>query len=306
MKRILAIDFETANASRSSACSIGYALIENGEIIKNEEVLINPEEYFDPFNISIHGITEEMVEGKPTFPEAWEKYIKPLISQDTVIIAHNAGFDMSVLRHTCDKYNMQYPQFKYLCTRILSKNYYENLNSYALSVVAEHLGIEFEHHKSNEDALVCAKIYLDIESKYKDLELDEFCKELRVRIGIMTSNEYKACETKHHKISSHDIKEIKADNEDKFDETHIFFNKQVVFTGTLCMPRKEAMQHVVNIGGKVADSVTKKTNFLILGVQDLRQLNGKKKSSKIIKAESLIEKGQDLEIIDEDEFLRLI
>ena len=60
MKRILAIDFETANASRSSACSIGYALIENGEIIKNEEVLINPEEYFDPFNISIHGITEEM------------------------------------------------------------------------------------------------------------------------------------------------------------------------------------------------------------------------------------------------------
>ena len=94
MKRILAIDFETANASRSSACSIGYALIENGEIIKNEEVLINPEEYFDPFNISIHGITEEMVEGKPTFPEAWEKYIKPLISQDTVIIAHNAGFDI--------------------------------------------------------------------------------------------------------------------------------------------------------------------------------------------------------------------
>ena len=90
------------------------------------------------------------------------------------------------------------------------------------------------------------------------------------KIGIMTFNGYKACETKHHKISSHDIKEIKADNEDKFDETHIFFNKQVVFTGTLCMPRKEAMQHVVNIGGKVADSVTKKTNFLILGVQDFK------------------------------------
>lgn len=306
MKRILAIDFETANASRSSVCSVGYALIENGKIVKNEEILINPEEYFDPFNISIHGITEEMVEGELTFPEVLEKYIKPLISEDTILIAHNAGFDMSVLRQACDKYNIEYPKFKYLCTRILSKNYYENLNSYALSAVAEHLGIEFEHHKANEDALVCAKIYLDIKSKHKDLELDEFCKVLRVRVGTMMSNGYKACETKYHKGSSYDIKEIKADNDERFDETHMFFDKQVVFTGTLCMPRKDAMQHVVNIGGKVADSVTKKTNFLILGVQDLRQLNGKKKSSKVIKAESLIEKGQDLEIIDEDEFLRLI
>lgn len=303
MKRILALDFETANPSRTSMCSVGYALIEDGKIIKNEEILIDPEEYFDSFNISIHGITPDMVEGELTFPDVWKKYIQPLISEDTILIAHNAGFDMSVLRHTCDKYNMEYPNFKYLCTRILSKNNYQSLNSYSLSTVVEHLGLEFEHHKASEDALMCAKIYLDIKSKYENLNLDEFCKEMKVRLGTMMLDGYKACETKH---SSYDIKDIKAENEEGIDENHIFFNKQVVFTGTLCMPRKEAMQHVVNIGGQVADSVTKKTNFLVLGVQDLRQLNGKKKSSKVIKAESLIEKGQDLEIIDEDEFLRLI
>lgn len=303
MKRILAIDFETANPSRTSMCSVGYALIEDGNIIKNEEILIDPEEYFDSFNIFIHGITPEMVEGELTFPDVWKKYIQPLISEDTILIAHNASFDMSVLRHTCDKYNMEYPNFKYLCTRILSKNNYQSLNSYSLSTVVEHLGLEFEHHKASEDALMCAKIYLDIKSKHENLNLDEFCKEMKVRLGAMMPDGYKACETKHN---SYNIKDIKPESEDRFDENHIFFNKQVVFTGTLCMPRKEAMQHVVNIGGQVADSVTKKTNFLVLGVQDLRQLNGKKKSSKVIKAESLIEKGQDLEIIDEDEFLRLI
>lgn len=303
MKRILAIDFETANPSRTSMCSVGYALIEDGKIIKNEEILIDPEEYFDSFNISIHGITQEMVEGEPTFPDIWKKYIQPLISEDTILIAHNASFDMSVLRHTCEKYNMEYPQFKYLCTRILSKNNYQSLNSYSLTTVVEHLDLEFEHHKASEDALMCAKIYLDIKSKHENLNLDEFCKEMKVRLGTMMSDGYRACETKH---SSYDIKDIKVENEEEIDANHIFFNKQVVFTGTLCMPRKEAMQHVVNIGGQVADSVTKKTNFLLLGVQDLRQLNGKKKSSKVIKAESLIEKGQDLEIIDEDEFLRLI
>ena len=151
--------------------------------------------------------------------------------------------------------------------------------------------------------LLCVLKYILIKSKHENLNLDEFCKEMKVRLGTMMSDGYKACETKH---SSYDIKDIKAENEDGIDENHIFFNKQVVFTGTLCMPRKEAMQHVVNIGGQVNNGVTKKTNFLVLGVQDLRQLNGKKKSSKVIKAESLIEKGQDLEIIDEDEFLRLI
>ena len=303
MNRILAIDFETANSARTSMCSVGYALIEDGKIIKNEEILINPEEYFDPFNIYIHGITPEMVKGKLTFPDVWNKYIEPLISEDTILIAHNAGFDMSVLRHTCDKYNMKYPQFKYLCTRILSKNNYKNLNSYALSDVAEYLGVEFEHHKAKEDALICAKIYLDIRSKYNNLDFNEFCKEMKVILGVMMDDGYKACKTKR---DSHSITDIKAETEDGFDENHIFFGKQVVFTGTLCMLRKEAMQHVVNIGGQVANSVTKKTNFLVLGVQDLRQLNGKQKSIKIIKAESLIEKGQDLEIIDEDEFLRLI
>ena len=67
-----AIDVETANADRASICQIGIVRAQNGEIAEHWQTLVNPEEWFDPWNSSIHGIDEEDVTGSPTIPEIYD------------------------------------------------------------------------------------------------------------------------------------------------------------------------------------------------------------------------------------------
>lgn len=124
----------------------------------------------------------------------------------------------------------------------------------------------------------------------------EWCDMLHLPIPEQTSHSKK-------KTSSKDIITVKSD----FDETHPLFDKLCVFTGTLeKMRREEAMQIVVNLGGYVGNSVTKKTNYLILGNNDYCPSVKDGKSSKQKKAESLKLSGQDIEIISENVFYDMI
>lgn len=94
---------------------------------------------------------------------------------------------------------------------------------------------------------------------------------------------------------------------ENFDETHPLYNKTCVFTGVLeKMDRKQAMQIVVNLGGICGDSVTSKTNYLILGNNDYCKSIKDGKSSKQKKAETLKLKGNDIEIIPENVFYEMI
>lgn len=115
------IDFETANSKRDSACALGIVEVKDNEIINEWDYLIDPEDHFDPFNTFIHGITKDMIKGKPTLKELWPE-INSIIS-DKIVIAHNAAFDISVLRWSLKKYNIDFPNFTYSCTRILSKKH---------------------------------------------------------------------------------------------------------------------------------------------------------------------------------------
>lgn len=193
--RVLAIDFETANSNRSSACSIGIALLEDGEVIINKEILIDPEDRFSGFNISIHGIRPEMVKGANTFPKVWEE-ISELIDKDTLVIAHNASFDMSVLRYVCDKYQIKYPTFDYACTRVLAKKIYKELKSVSLDTIANYLDIDFNHHKAKDDALVCLKVYNDILLKSKYKNVDDLLDSIKVQKGKVFENGYRPCGNK--------------------------------------------------------------------------------------------------------------
>ena len=85
------------------------------------------------------------------------------------------------------------------------------------------------------------------------------------------------------------------------------YGRVVVFTGALeKMTRKEAMQLVADLGGINADSVTKKTNFLVLGNNDLCSSIKDGKSSKHKKAEKYILGGADLSIIPENVFYDML
>lgn len=248
-----------------------------------------------------------MVKDKPTFPELWPK-IKEIL-ENNIIIAHNASFDISVLRHTLDKYNLEYPSFKYSCTRILSKKTWPSLINYKLDTLANMLNIQFIHHKACEDAIATAKIFERILLVNSINEFDDLHETLKIKPGLVYPNSYTPCEVKHSSYSIRQYikpKDILPENEN-FDTNHVLYNKGISFTGALTsMSRKDAAQCAVNKGAFFCNTVTKKTNYLVIGIQDYTRFSDGEKSSKLKKAEDLIKLGQDLEIIDENEFLNLI
>jgi DNA polymerase-3 subunit epsilon len=308
----VAIDFETANASRASVCAIGIAVVENGVIAESFQRLIRPSELFnewdescfDFFNVMIHGITEEDVKDEPEFNEYWpflEQYF-----QDRIVIAHYASFDISVLRYVLNEYGIRYPEFNYSCTRIISKKIWPNLPSHSLDIVADHLGIEFTHHEPEDDARACSQIAIQACKEVGANSLSELAEKLEFQIGHLSPGSYKAARL--HLPSYYDIKldEI-VPSTDEFDPTHDFYAKIVVFTGKLdSMTRKEAMQKVVDVGGKCSKSVNRSVNFLVTGQQDFRRLIDGKTSNKMKKVIELTSQGYDIEIISESEFFRML
>ncbi len=133
--RAVAIDFETANEQRASACSIGLAWIEDGRVTDRETYLIRPPEMrFAPVNIRIHGITPDMVKDAPEFPDVLAS-LRERIDGCDMVLAHNAGFDMSVVRASCDAYALSYPEFDYLCTVKVAQKVWSDLGSARLNVL---------------------------------------------------------------------------------------------------------------------------------------------------------------------------
>ncbi|MEI2396989.1 TerD family protein [Paenibacillus phytohabitans] len=163
-----AIDFETANSSRSSACALGLVQVRNGVVTAEYDWLIDPRQRFDGMNIAIHGITPSMVKGKPTFAELWPT-IEPLL-QGEIVIAHNASFDMSVLRYCLDDSLFSYPDFKYMCTYLLGKKMLQELPSHKLNVVSEHFGIRLKHHDALDDARASALILLKLMEQWQQFD----------------------------------------------------------------------------------------------------------------------------------------
>ena len=163
-----AIDFETANSGRSSACALGLVQVRGGIVTAEHNWLIDPQQPFDGMNIAIHGITPSMVRGQPTFEELWPT-VEPLL-QGEIVIAHNAAFDMSVLRYCLDDYSLGYPGFQYLCTYLLGKKMLQDLPSHKLNVISAHFGIRLKHHDALEDARASALILLKMMEQWQQFD----------------------------------------------------------------------------------------------------------------------------------------
>ena len=163
----IALDFETANNDRDSACAVGLVKVENNQIIAKERRLINPETYFlKQFTDEVHGLTEEHVKDAPLFDEVWQE-LTPMLEGAEFIVAHNASFDKSVLYKSCERYGINHPKHKIECSIRAAKSFLK-LSSYSLGTVCDHLDIELDHHEPLSDAMACAQIMIRaMEKGYK-------------------------------------------------------------------------------------------------------------------------------------------
>ena len=310
----VAIDFETANASRSSPCAIGMTVVEKGVISTSRQWLIRPRDMqFDPFNIAIHGITPEMMRGEPEFNKLWPE-LKSYLTQYP-IVAHNASFDMSVLRKTLDLYRLKYPSTSYLCSVLLAKVTWPGLVSYRLDYLADHLGFDLKHHNAESDANGAAAIVMASASVHAAVSFPNLISKTRIEAGNIFSGSYSPCRlpedcrysrrsrSKQEKVV---LSRITPTVDVVVGESPLY-GKQVVFTGKLeTMERAAAAQEVVNCGGFASDSINADTDYLVVGSFNFATMRSGGKSAKLKKAEQLATAGQPIEIIGEEDFLRLL
>lgn len=149
-----ALDFETANHERRSACALGLVVVREGRVAAWRRWLIDPGTEWFAFT-HIHGISFEDVSQAPDFGALWPE-IRPLV-EGRLLAAHNAPFDRSVLEETCDAHGIRFRPKGWICSGRIAKGLL-GFRPWRLDAVCDRLRIPLRHHDALSDARACARI----------------------------------------------------------------------------------------------------------------------------------------------------
>lgn len=282
--RFVAIDFETANARLTSICQAGIVVFEDGREVLAESMLINPQDYFEPRYVKIHGIEADQIMGQPTFPEAFGRIAELL--QNEIAVSHTT-FDRTTLTQACRCYSIQPVVCRWLDSARIARRAWPQFaqSGYGLGNLAREFSITFKHHDAVQDARVAGLILLKAISE-SGTDLDGwFARVERPGSGNSWSSE-----------------RVKLEGGTEGP----LVGEVCVFTGELQISRREAAELANKAGGAIDPGVTKKTTLVIVGNQDLDRLAGKQKSAKHLKAEDMAAKGFPIRIIQESDFMALV
>ena len=164
-------DTETTGLEPSNGdeiIQVGAARIVNGRLLRQEtfDQLVDPEIPLKPEGIPIHGITEDMVRGQPNIDLVLPAFHE--FCEDTVLIAHNAAFDMRFLQLKEERTGIRFTQ-PVLDTLLLSAVVHPNQESHKLDVILERLGITIgTRHNALEDALATGEVFLKLVKLLED------------------------------------------------------------------------------------------------------------------------------------------
>lgn len=270
-----AIDFETAHGARWSICQVGIVKVKNGQIIDRYESLIRPpDNRYHSFNTTIHGITAEMTENAPSFHQVWEE-IKPYIDGQ-LIVAHNAGFDVSALEQSLELYDLDVPEFQYDCTY--------RITGVALDDVCYTYGWALDHHNALADAEACAMLYLECISE----------KEL----PVFEKNPFKKKKGNNPFRTQLSGEILKPDFENA-DPDSPFYKQKVVITGLFnTWERLELATILKKLGAKINTNVSGLTNLVLVGTDP--------GPSKLKKVATFNASGKEIEILKENELKEIL
>ncbi len=157
-------DLETTGA-KAPPCritEIGAYRVKGGEVLDKFQTLVNPQTPIPSFIVGLTGITDAMVADAPPFEDVAHDFLEFI--GDSVLVAHNSGFDMRFLNHEIGRV---FPDYKLanpcLCTVQLSRRLLPDIRNHKLVTVAEHYSIDlFNHHRASADALATAHIFVNL------------------------------------------------------------------------------------------------------------------------------------------------
>lgn len=275
----VAIDVETANASMASICQIGVASYHDGKVIDEWKTYVNPECYFDPVNVSIHGIDEDTVAGAPLLPDTADTLCSKLEGQVAVCHTH---FDRVALQQAFRRYNLENLNCTWLDSARVARRTWNEFAScgYGIRNLCDFLEYDFKHHDALEDAKAAGHILLAA-MKETGLSIDGWLERVEQPI-------------------------TRCDIPREGNPNGPLYGEVIVFTGWLELPRSEAADLAAKLGCEVAGGVTRNTTILVVGDQDVERLAGHSKSIKHRKAEALIAGGQEIRILRESDFMEMV
>jgi DNA polymerase-3 subunit epsilon len=278
----VAIDVETANADMASICQIGIATFDRGALACEWKTYVDPQDYFDGMNVSIHGIDANVVAGSPTFGMLADTVMGALNGQ--VVVTHTA-FDRVAIYQAGNKCKTSPPSCTWLDSACVARRTWKEFSrsGYGLASVCDWIGYTFNHHDALEDAKAAGNILLAAMA-HTGLNLDAWLTRVQQRIAP----------TLEQRIA-------REGNPDG-----LLYGEILVFTGAMMIPRREAADYAASVGCEVGASITKRTTILVVGDQDVQKLAGHEKSSKHRKVEQLIKMGQPIRILRETDFRELV
>lgn len=185
----IALDFETASTAPGGICALGLAWIRDGAVSHVAHRLVRPHDMrFDAMNVRIHGIRPEHVEAAPEFPAVWDE-LRPHLD-GPLLLAHNAPFDIGVLRAALAFHDLPWPSLSFACTVQLARAAWPELPNHKLGTVAAHIGFDLRHHAADSDAAACAEIALRAAG---DAPLDAALAQFGIQPGRLEPGYHQAC-----------------------------------------------------------------------------------------------------------------
>lgn len=169
-------DLETTGA-KAPPCriiEIGAYLVRSGVVVDEFHSLVNPEEPVPPFIAALTGISSEMVRAAPIFAEVVPRFLD--FMGHSVLVAHNAQFDMAFLNYEIGKvfedYRIWNPS---LCTVHLSRKLLPLVENHKLKTLAEHFSVELiDHHRAGPDAKATAEIFVNLLQDLRKMGINDF------------------------------------------------------------------------------------------------------------------------------------
>lgn len=285
------VDLETTGLSADfdEIIEIGAIKYQEGVEVDRFQTLVKPEYPVDSFITELTGITNQMLADAPKIDAVigdFESFVG-----DLIVVGYNVSFDVNFLYDNFMQcMEKPFPNDFIDCLR-MARKLHPDMPHHRLKDLAELYGLDCGNaHRTIADCLLTQQCYehLQQEAIQQYGDADAFAD---------------AFNRKKPPIRAADIQ----GDEEKADPSSPIYQKHCVFTGKLeRFTRKEAMQIVADIGGINENSVTKKTNFLVLGNNDYCALIKDGKSAKHKKAEKLKLEGQDIEILPEDAFYSML
>ncbi len=289
------LDLETTGLSPKDdeIIEIGAIKVQNGQTVEHFQTLCKPCYEIDEFIEKTTGITNEMLSNAPNISDVLEDFM--LFLGENIVVGHNVNFDINFVYDTTVKYMGKPFQNDFVDTMRIARRILPELPHHRLSDIVEHYGIKQETaHRALADCICTFECF---EKMKEDIAKDDSA---YLKQRIQTTSK------KTHFKNTSDLSKITTENEN-FDCSHPLYNKYCVFTGELKRyTRIVAAQIVADHGGFCQNTVTKKTNYVVLGGYEGNKNFKGDKSSKHKKAEELKLKGQDIEVIPEDVFYDML